>query len=124
MKGNKLLVPAALVLLLAACTPSLNLQVALPEITGPGFSVALEASAATGPAPLVVEFRADARESASYAWYVNDRKLAREQGLLTYTFREVGRYEVTVAATNAVDKTDTDTVTVEVTGDAPAVESL
>lgn len=127
MKVNKVLVPAALALLLTACTPSLNLEVALPEITGPGFTVDLEASTATGVTPLVVEFSVDARESAVYAWYVNDRKLAREQSLLTYTFREAGSYQVTVAATNAVGETDTDTVTVEVTdteGNAPAVESL
>lgn len=105
---------AVLALLLTACTPSLNLQVGLPELTGPGFRVALGSSATTGPAPLTVEFTADVRESASYVWYVNDRKLGREQRLLTYTFREAGSYQVTVAATNTVGETDTDTVTVKV----------
>lgn len=114
MKIHISLVLAALALLLTACTPSLNLEVALPELTGRGFSVALEASSATGPAPLTIEFAADARESAIYAWYVNDRKLGREQRLLTYTFGEAGSYRVTVAATNAVGETDTDTVTVDV----------
>lgn len=114
MKFHILSVVAASALLLTACTPSLNVDVALPELTGPGFSVALEASSTTGPAPLVAEFAADARESATYAWYVNDRKLGREQRLLTYTFGEAGSYRVTVAATNAVGETDTDTVTVDV----------
>jgi len=47
--------------------------------------------------------------------------------LLTYTFREAGSYQVTVAATNAVGNSDTNTLTVEVTdteGDGSAVESL
>ena len=114
MKIHILSVAALLSLLLTACTPSLNLEVALPELTGPGFRVVLVASATNGPTPLTVEFAADARESATYAWYVNDRKLAREQRLLTYTFREAGSYRVTVAATNAVGETDTDTVTVDV----------
>ncbi len=114
MKIHILFALSSLALLLAACTPSLNLEVALPNLTGPGFSVVLEAGTATGPAPLTVEFAADARESATYTWYVNDRKLAREQRLLTYTFREAGSYRVTVAATNAVGETDTDTVTVDV----------
>lgn len=105
---------AALALLLTACTPSLNLEVALPELTGPGFSVALASSTTTGSAPLTVEFTANVQESASYAWYVNDRKLAREQRFLTHTFREAGSYRVTVAATNAVGETDTDTVTIDV----------
>ena len=116
---------AALALLLTACTPSLNLQVGIPELTAPGFRVALSASTTTGSAPLSVEFTADVQESASYAWYVNDRKLGKKQHLLTYTFKEAGSYRVTVAATNTVGETDTDTVTVEVTGaeDAP-VKSL
>ena len=105
---------AVLALLLTACTPSLNLQVGLPELAGPGFRVALSASTTTGPAPLTAEFTADVQESSSYAWYVNDRKLSRKQRLLTYTFREAGSYQVTVAATNTVGETDTDTVTVEV----------
>lgn len=127
MNVKKLLVPVLLVLSLAGCTPSLNLQVALPKLTGSGFTVALETSATTGLAPLTVEFNADARESATYAWYVNDRKLARERGVLTYTFEQAGSYEVTVAATNAVGETDTETITVEATGaegDPPAVDSL
>ncbi len=115
MKIHILFALSSLALLLAACTPSLNLEVALPNLTRPGFSVVLEAGTATGPAPLTVEFAADARESATYTWYVNDRKLVREQRLLTYTFREAGSYRVTVAATNAVSETDTDTVTVDVT---------
>ena len=105
---------AVLALLLTACTPSLNLQVGLPELIGPGFRVALSASTMAGPAPLTAEFTADVQESSSYAWYVNDRKLSRKQRLLTYTFREAGSYQVTVAATNTVGETDTDTVTVEV----------
>jgi len=127
MKDVRRPILAALTLLLAACTPSLNLQVALPEVPVPEFAVVLEASSSAGPAPLVVEFSADAQESAAYAWYVNDRKLAREQRFLTYTFREAGRYEVTVAAANAVGETDTDTVTVEVTdaeGDVPTLDTL
>ena len=114
MKIHISFVLAALALLLTACTPSLNLEVALPELTGPGFSVALASSTTTGPAPLTVEFAADAQESATYAWYVNDRKLTREQRLLTHTFKEAGSYRVTVAATSAVGETDTDTVTVDV----------
>ena len=105
---------AVLALLLTACTPSLNLQVGLPELTGPGFRVALSSSTTTGSAPLTAQFTADVQESASYAWYVNDRKLGRKQRLLTYTFKEAGSYRVTVAATNTVGETDTDTVTVEV----------
>ena len=57
----------ATALLLSACTPSLNLQVALPEIRPPGFDVALAASETLGPAPLTAVFTAEARESASYA---------------------------------------------------------
>lgn len=113
----------ATALLLSACTPSLNLQVALPEIRPPGFDVALAASDTSGFAPLTAKFTADARESASYAWFVNDRELPRERANLTYTFDQPGVYEVTVAATNAVGETDTESVTVEVTED-DAVDSL
>ena len=120
---NKTGLLAVTALLLSACTPSLNLQVALPEIRPPGFDVALAASDTLGPAPLTAVFTADARESASYAWFVNDRELARERANLTYTFDKPGVYEVTVAATNAVGETDTESVTVEVTEDA-AVDSL
>lgn len=114
---------AALALLLSACTPSLNLQVALPEIRPPGFDVTLAVSETSGTAPLTVVFAADARESATYAWFVNDRELPRERASLTYTFDKAGVYEVTVAATSAVGENSTDTATVEVI-DAPAVESL
>lgn len=114
---------AVAALLLSACTPSLNLQVGLPDIPVPAFDVALAASDTTGGAPLTAEFVADARESASYAWFVNDRELSREQANLTYTFDKPGVYEVTVAATNAVGETDTESVTVEVTEGA-AVETL
>lgn len=125
MKLHILSVLAVPFLLLTACTPSLNLEVALPELISPGFSVTLEAGTATGPTPLTVEFSADARESATYAWYVDDRKLAREQHLLTYTFKEAGSYRVTVAATNAVGETDTDTVTVDViAAEDEAVDAL
>ena len=113
----------ATALLLSACTPSLNLQVALPEIRPPGFDVALAASETLGPAPLTAVFTAEARESASYAWFVDDRELARERANLTYTFDKPGVYEVTVAATNAVGETDTESVTVEVLEDV-AVDSL
>lgn len=113
-----------LALLLSACTPSLNLQVALPEIRPPGFEVALEASETTGVAPLTAEFTADAHESATYAWFVNDRELSRERASLTYTFDKAGVYEVTVAATNAVGETDTESVIVEVVDESATVETL
>lgn len=96
----------------------------MPELSGPVFTVGLQASSSTGPAPLTVVFTADAQESASYAWYVNDRRLTRRQDILTYTFRETGSYEVTVAATNAAGETDTESVTVGVTGDESDSETL
>ena len=105
---------AVAALLLSACTPSLNLQVGLPDLPAPAFDVALAASDTSGSAPLTAEFIADARESATYAWFVNDRELPRERANLTYTFDQPGVYEVTVAATNAVGETDTESVTVEV----------
>ena len=114
---------AASALLLSACTPSLNLQVGLPDIPVPAVDVALAASETLGPAPLTAVFTAEARESASYAWFVNDRELPRERASLTYTFDRPGAYEVTVAATNAVGETDTESVTVEVTEGAE-VDSL
>ena len=78
------------------------------------------------PAPLTAQFVADARESATYAWFVNDRELSRERASLTYTFDKAGVYEVTVAATNAVGETDTESVTVEVMdeGEGVTVDSL
>lgn len=124
MKGTRRPILAAVALLLTACTPSLNLQVDLPVPAELTFTVLLEASASTGGAPLTVVFTADAQESASYAWYVNDRRLARRQDILTYTFREAGSYEVTVAATNAAGETDTESVTVDVTGDESDSETL
>lgn len=124
MKGTRRPILAAVALLLAACTPSLNLQVDLPGPAEISFTVLLEASTSTGVAPLTVVFTADAQESASYTWYVNDRRLARRQDILTYTFREAGSYEVTVAATNAAGETDTESVTVDVTGDESDSETL
>ncbi len=123
MKGTRRPTLAAVALLLAACTPSLNLQVDLPGPAELGFTVLLEASTSTGPAPLTVVFTAGAQESASYGWYVNDRRLSRRQDILTYTFREAGSYEVTVAATNAAGDTDTESVTVDVTGDEDESDS-
>lgn len=127
MKNPRRFSLAALALLLTACLPSFDLQVNLPEPTAFGFSVALAADATSGNAPLAVMFSADVRERASYTWYVNDRKLPGRRSTLAYTFTEVGRYEVTVAATNAVGEADTDTVTVEVTdagSDETTVETL
>ncbi len=123
MTFTKRPVLAASALLLSACTPSLNLQVGLPDIPVPAFDVSLAASDTSGGAPLTAEFVADARESATYAWFVNDRELPRERASLTYTFDKPGVYEVTVAATNAVGETDTESVTVEVTEDV-TVETL
>lgn len=124
---STLLISAALALLLAACTPSLNLQVAIPKPSAAAFTVVLETETTTGTTPLLVAFIANTPESASYAWYVNDRKLSRAQETISYTFREAGSYEVTVAATNAAGVTDTDSVTIAVSdqnGEDVAVESL
>lgn len=115
---------SAVALLLTACTPSLNLEVAIPRPSSVGFSVVLEADATTGAAPLPVVFTASTPESATYAWYVNDRKLGVRRSTLKHTFREAGSYEVTVAATNAAGEADTASLQVEVAGPEVTVEEL
>lgn len=124
MKPILLLPLVALSLGLVACfpptiNPSINLQLTPPAPREATFGVQLRPSATSGPAPLQVTFVAEDSESATYAWFLGDRELDGERDTLTLTFRNAGTYRVTVAATNAVGETDTDTVEVMVT-DAPA----
>lgn len=114
MKSHKLSVVTALALFVTACTPSVNLQVAIPRPSAPEFAVELRANANTGAAPLPVVFTAATSESATYAWFINDRKVGGTRSTLTYTFKEAGSYEVTVAATNAAGEADTDSGIIEV----------
>lgn len=102
---------------LTACTPptinpSINLQFAPPAPEG--FMVSLSASATEGPAPLQVRFAAQDVESATYAWFLDDRQLGGERDALTLTFCNPGTYEVTVAATNAAGVPATDSVSITV----------
>ena len=113
MKFNKLAL-AGPILFLAACTPSLNLEVAIPRPSPAEFTVVLEADATTGTFPLPVVFTAVTPESATYAWFINDRKVSTKRSILTYTFKEPGSYEVTVASTNTAGNADTDSVVIEV----------
>jgi ABC-type spermidine/putrescine transport system permease subunit I len=48
------------------------------------------------------------------AWFINDRKVGGQRSTLTFTFKEAGSYEVTVAATNAAGEADTDSGVIEV----------
>ncbi len=114
MKFNKSIVLGALALVLTACTPSVNLQLAIPRPSAPEFSVDLKASANTGAVPLPVVFTAATPERATYAWFINDRKVGGKRSTLTYTFKEAGSYEVTVAATNAAGDATTDSGIIEV----------
>lgn len=128
MKPTTFTLFAALTLGLVACAPpsinpSINLQLTPPAPREEVFSVQLRSSASDGPAPLRVVFAAEDLESASYSWFLDDRKLDGERDTLTLTFRNAGTYRVTVAATNAVGETDTDTVEVNVT-DVPADEGV
>lgn len=120
MKPTTFILFAALTLALVACAPpsinpSINLQLTPPAPREEAFTVQLRASALTGPAPLKVTFAAEAFESATYAWFLGNRQLGGERDTLTLTFRNPGSYRVTVATTNAVGETDTDTVEVTVT---------
>lgn len=121
------IVATALAFALAACTPptinpSINLQLAPPAPEG--FAVSLSASATAGPAPLQVRFAAQDVESATYAWFLDDRPLGGERDSLTLTFRNPGTYEVTVAATNAAGVTATDSVSITVEDETEVVGSV
>jgi PKD repeat protein len=120
-------VTAALAFALAACTPptinpSINLQLTPPAPEG--FTVSLSASATEGRAPLQVRFTAQDVESATYAWFLDDRPLGGERDSLTLTFRNPGTFEVTVAATNAAGVTATDSVSITVEDETEVVGSV
>ncbi len=120
MKPTTFTLFVALTLGLVACAPpsinpSINLQLTPPAPREEAFAVQLLSSAPTGPAPLKVAFAAEALESATYTWFLGNRQLDGEHDTLTLTFRNPGSYRVTVAATNTVGGTDTDTVEVMVT---------
>lgn len=111
------IVAAVLAFALAACTPptinpSINLQLAPPAPEG--CTASLSASVAEGPAPLQVRFTAQDLESATYAWFLDDRRLGGNRDSLTLTFRNPGAFEVMVAATNAAGVTATDSVSITV----------
>lgn len=118
-----------LALVLAACVPptinpSINLQLTPPAPREEGFAVLLAASATEGSAPLQVRFAAQDVESATYAWFLDDRQLGGKRDTLTLTFHNTGTFEVTVAATNAAGVMVTDSVSITVEDEVEVVDSV
>jgi membrane carboxypeptidase/penicillin-binding protein PbpC len=119
-------VAAVLAFALAACTPpsinpSINLQLAPPAPEG--FAVSLLASAAKRTCRGAGPSAAQDVESATYAWFLDDRPLGSNRDHLTLTFRNPGTFEVTVAATNAAGVTATDSVSITVEDETEVVDS-
>lgn len=83
----------------------------------------IAANQISGTAPLIIDF-SNTGSGKTNKWIFSDNKNAIAVSNPVHIFETAGTYSVRLSSTDASGKTDTDTITVEVTGNAPAAIEL